>query len=188
MDVDNKELPVPVYRRGRLSTVWIVPLLAIVAAGALAIRTYLRMGPTIYITFDSADGIEAGVSQVRFKNVPVGKVTAVDISSDRKRIVAKVELTKSGASLAVSDSQFWVERPRIGVGGVSGLGTLISGAFIQVDVGTSTDEVSSFVGLEKPPGVTSDQHGTRFKLTTTDAGSLAPQSPVYIQRQSVGTI
>ncbi len=191
MGANENEFPVPVvhtHKRGRLSVVWIVPILAIVAAGALAIRTYLRIGPTIYITFDNADGIEAGKSEVRFKNVPVGKVTAVDISSDNKRIVASVELTHGGAGLAVSDSQFWVERPRIGVGGVSGLGTLLSGAFIQLDVGTSTRREDNFVGLEKPPGVTHDQQGKRFRLTASDAGSLAAQSPVYLLRTKVGTI
>src|SRR5664279_4924240 len=150
-------------KRGRPSAVWIVPVIAIVAAGALAVRTYLHTGPTIHITFNTADGIEGGKSEVRYKNVPVGKVTSVDLTPDRQHIVATVQLTHGGASLATKDSQFWVERPRIGVGGVSGLGTLLSGAFIGVDVGTSTEEVKSFVGLEKPPGVTSDQHGTRYK-------------------------
>ncbi len=191
MNPNDNEFPVPAVhtrKRGRPSAVWIVPILAVIAAGALAIRTYLRIGPTIYITFDTADGIEAGKSEVRFKNVPVGKVTAVNISKDNKRIVASVELTPGGASLAVSDSQFWVERPRIGVGGVSGLGTLLSGAFIQLDVGISTEEEDNFVGLEKPPGVTHDQLGKRFRLTASDAGSLAAQSPVYHRRTKVGTI
>ena len=191
MDATDNEFPVPIvhkHKRGRPSAVWIIPILAIVAAGGLAIRTYLRIGPTIYITFDNADGIEAGKSEVRFKNVPVGKVTAVDITGDHKRIVASVELTQGGAGVAVKDSQFWVERPRIGVGGVSGLGTLISGAFIQVDVGTSTEEASKFLGLEKPPGVYHDQQGRRFRLTASDGGSLAAQSPIYLRRKQVGTI
>ncbi|MBA3396525.1 MAG: MCE family protein [Deltaproteobacteria bacterium] len=157
------------------------------AAGALAVRTYLRIGPTIYITFESAEGIEAGKSEVRWKNVPVGKVTAVDISDDHTRIIASVEL-KHGTGVAVRGSQFWVERPRIGVGGVSGLGTLISGAFIQVDVGNSKEKQDKFLGLEKPPGVTQHQQGRRFRLTASDGGSLATQSPVYLRRQPVGTI
>lgn len=191
MGASENEFPLPAihtHKRGRPSAVWIIPILAIIAAGALAVRTYLRIGPTIYITFNNADGIEAGKSEVRYKNVPVGKVTAVDISSDHKRIVASVELTQGGAGLAVSDSTFWVERPRIGVGGVSGLGTLISGAFIQVDVGKSTRKENRFLGLEKPIGVTHDQQGTWFRLSASDAGSLAAQSPIYHRRVQVGTI
>ncbi len=190
-DTNDEKFPVPAvhkHKRGRFSAVWIVPIFAIVAAGALAVRTYLQAGPTIYITFDSADGIEAGKSEVRYKNVPVGKVTDVDITSDHQRIIATVKLTPGGAVVAASDSQFWVERAHIGVGGVSGLGTLISGAFIEVDVGKSTEKADTFVGLEKPPGVTHDQKGTRFRLSASDAGSLATQSPVYLRRHAVGTI
>jgi paraquat-inducible protein B len=189
--MSDERFPIPHVhhrRRHRPSAVWIVPIIAIVAACALAVRTYLHTGPTIRITFNTADGIEGGKSEVRYKNVPVGKVTSVDLTPDRQHIVATVKLTRGGASLATKDSQFWVERPRIGIGGVSGLGTLLSGAFIGVDVGTSSEEVDSFVGLEKPPGITHDRHGTRYKLTTTDSGSLGPQSPVYVHRQSVGTI
>ena len=189
--MSDPEFPVPIVhhrKRGRPSAVWIVPVIAVVAAGVLAVRSYLSTGPTIHITFDTADGIEGGKSEVRYKNVPVGKVTSVDLTPDRQHIVATVKLTSGGASLAMKDSKFWVERPRIGVGGVSGLGTLLSGAYIGVDVGTSTQEEKKFLGLERPPGVTNDQRGTKFKLTTNDAGSLAPQSPVYVQRQSVGTI
>lgn len=191
MNASDTEFPMPAVRprkRGRLSAVWIIPILAVLAAGALAIRTYLRIGPTIYITFNSADGIEAGKSEVRYKNVPVGKVTAVNISSDHKRVIASVELTQGAAGLAVSDSRFWVERPRIGVGGVSGLGTLLSGAFIQLDVGKSTQAEDKFLGLEKPPGVPHDQPGRRFRLTSSDAGSLAAQSPVYLRRHQVGAV
>lgn len=188
---DLDQLPEPTVhkrKRGRPSAVWIVPIVAILAAGALAIRTYLRLGPTIYITFDTAEGIEAGKSEVRYKNVPVGRVTGVDLSEDRKHIVATVKLTHGASHVAVEDSQFWVERPRIGVGGVSGLGTLLSGAYIGVDVGTADKEKSKFNGLEKPPGVTHDQPGTRFRLVSDDAGSLGAQSPIYMRRQSVGAI
>jgi paraquat-inducible protein B len=191
MSPNDNEFPVPIVRtrkRGRLSAVWIVPILAVLAAGALAVRTYLRIGPTIYITFETADGLETGKSEVRFKNVPVGKVTGVRILSDHKRIMASIELTPDAAGLAVSDSRFWVERPRIGVGGVSGLGTLISGAFIQVDVGMSKQKEDRFVGLEKNPGVLHDQPGRRFRLTASDAGSLDTQSPVYRRRTKVGTV
>ncbi len=189
MSDENFPAPAVQHRKaGRPSAVWIVPLIAIVAASVLAVRTYLHTGPTIHITFDTADGLEGGKSEVRYKNVPVGKVTSVDLSPDRRHIIATIKLTGGGASIATKDSKFWVERPRVGVGGISGLGTLLSGAFIGVDVGTSTEEEKKFVGLERPPGVTNDQAGTRYRLSTTDAGSLAPQSPIYVQRQSVGAI
>jgi paraquat-inducible protein B len=168
--------------------VWLVPVFAIVAAGALAIRAYLAAGPTIEIRFESAEGLEVGKSDVRYKNVPVGKISSVELTADQRAILVKVKLDRGAASLAASDSRFWVERPRIGVGGVSGFGTLLSGAYIGVDRGTSNDTADQFVGLEKPPGVTHDQVGRRFRITAIDAGSLGVQSPVYLRRQPVGWI
>ncbi|HEY4058695.1 MAG TPA: MlaD family protein [Kofleriaceae bacterium] len=190
--MSDADLPIPVVkparRGGRPSAVWIVPMIALVAAGLLAARSYLSTGPKIRITFDTGDGLEGGKSEVRYKNVPVGRVTSIDLSKDRKHIVATVELTRGASMLTAKDTQFWVERPRVGVGGVSGLGTLLSGAYIGVDVGVAKQEAEEFVGLEKPPGVTHDQQGSRFKLSAVDAGSLAPQSPVYLHHQSVGKV
>ncbi|MEO6777050.1 MAG: MlaD family protein [Kofleriaceae bacterium] len=190
-EINVDDLPAPNVhqdKRGRPAAIWIVPLIAIAAATALAVRTYLRAGPTIKIVFDSAEGLTVGQSDVRYKNVPVGKVTDIDISDDLAEIVATVELNRGAAKLAVSDTRFWVERPRIGVGGVSGLGTLLNGAYIGVDVGTSKKSADHFIGLEKPPGITRDQHGTRFRLIARDGGSLAVKSPVYLRREQVGSI
>ncbi len=185
---DLPEPNVRKHRRGMPSAIWIVPVLAVIAGLALGVRTYLGKGPTIHITFESADGLDAGKSDVRFKNVPVGRVTGIGLADDRRHVIATVELTHGAAALAVTDSRFWVERPRIGVGGVSGLGTLLSGAYIGVDVGESKEKADDFTGLEKPPGVTRDQRGTRFRLTSTDAGSLAVRSPVYLKRVTVGWV
>jgi len=186
-----EDLPVPVvhkHKRGRPSAVWIVPILAVLAAGTLALRSYLRAGPTIEITFESAEGLEVGKSDVRFKNVPIGKISSIELTDDQRQILVRVQLERGAASLAVQDTRFWVERPRIGVGGVTGFGTLLSGAYIGVDRGTSKDKVERFVGLEKPPGVTHDQVGRRFRLDSVDAGSLGVQSPVYLRRQQVGSV
>ncbi|HEX4422253.1 MAG TPA: MlaD family protein [Kofleriaceae bacterium] len=186
-----EDLPVPVvhhHKRGWPSAVWIVPIVAIVAAGALALRTYLRAGPTIQITFENAEGLEAGKSDVRYRNVPVGKIDRIELTADQREIIVTVKLNHGAASLAAKDSRFWVERPRIGVGGVSGFGTLLSGAYIGVDRGSDKDTSDRFTGLEKPPGVTHDQIGRRFRIDAVDAGSLAVRSPVYLLRQQVGAI
>jgi paraquat-inducible protein B len=168
--------------------VWIVPILAIAAAGSLAIRAYLEAGPTIEITFDSAEGLEVGKSDVRYKNVPVGTISSVELTEDQRAILVRVKLDRGAARLAAKDSRFWVERPRVGAGGVSGFGTLLSGAYIGVDRGLSKQSADRFIGLERPPGATSDQVGRRFRITASDAGSLAVQSPIYLRRQQVGSI
>ena len=193
VDPRLEDLPVPVVhqrkrRREWPSAVWIVPIVAVIAASTLALRAYLRAGPTIEITFESAEGLEVGKSDVRYKNVPIGKISSVELTEDQRAILVRVKLDRGAASLAAKDSRFWVERPRVGVGGISGLGTLLSGAYIGVDRGTSEDQADRFIGLEKPPGVTHDQVGRRFRFTAIDAGSLGVQSPVYLRRQQVGSI
>jgi paraquat-inducible protein B len=190
-EINVDDLPAPnvhQHKRARPAAIWIVPLIAIAAATALAVRTYLRTGPTIKIKFESAEGLTVGQSDVRYKNVPVGKITDIDISDDLEEIVATVELSRNFGKLAVEDTRFWVERPRIGVGGVSGLNTLLSGAFIGVDVGVSKNRADHFIGLEKPPGILRDQRGSSFRLIAQDGGSLAIKSPVYIRREQVGSI
>lgn len=180
--------PAPARKHRRLSAIWIVPILAVLVAGVAGARAWLTAGPTVTITFDTAEGLEAGKSELRFRNVPVGKVESVAIAHDRKHIVATVRLAHDAAVLAVKDSRFWVERPRIGIGGVSGLGTVLTGAYIGVDVGSSTEKADHFVGLAQPPGVTRDDQGGSFRLTAPDAGSLTVGSPVYYKRVSVGAV
>ncbi len=190
-DPTFQDLPAPAvhrHRRHHPSVIWIVPFVAIVAALTLGIRAYLRIGPAITVTFETADGLEAGKSEVRFKNVPIGKVDRIALAEDRRHIIATLKLTKDAAGLAARDTQFWVERPRIGVGGVTGLSTIVSGAYIGVNAGASNETIESFVGLEHPPGVTTDQRGRRFKLTAREAGSLALHTPIYLHQVAVGWI
>lgn len=184
-------LPEPVTRRQHrwsLSLVWLVPVVAALAGMVLVVRTYRQAGPTVSISFDTAEGLEAGKTEVRYKNVVVGKVRHISLSHDHSHVVAMVSLSKDAAGLAVEDSRFWVERPRVGINGISGIETLVSGAYIGVDIGESQTERTEFSGLERPPPVTHDMKGKLFMLHTGDAGSLAIGSPVYYHRIPVGRV
>lgn len=174
--------------RLRLSLVWLVPLVALVIGLVLVVRSFLQHGPDITIEFANAEGLEAGRTEVRFKEVAVGRVTRVNLRPDRQKVVATVRLDKSAQSLAVGDSRFWVVRPRVGTGGVSGLGTLFSGAYIGVDAGESDEEAREFVGLDAPPAVLRGEPGRSFLLRADDLGSLDFGSPVYHRRLRVGRI
>ncbi len=188
---DVNDLPEPEIRRPgglRFSLIWLVPLIAALAGLLLVVRTYLQAGPTIHITFETAEGLETGKTEVRYKDVVIGKVRNIVLTDDGKNVVVTVALVKSAGWVATQDSRFWIVRPRIGIGGVSGINTLISGAYIGVDVGASDDEKKDFTGLEKPPPVTHDQKGRRFTLHTRDAGSLSIGSPVYYRRIAVGQV
>ena len=175
-------------RRWHLSLVWLVPAVAIAIAASMLIRTVFLTGPRIEIEFASADGVEAGKTDVRYKEVVIGKVTSVSLRDDRKRVVVGVQLDRSASRFAVKDTTFWVVRPRIGVGGVTGLGTLLSGAYIGADAGVSTEDRSEFVGLEAPPFVLRGEPGSVFVLRSDDLGSLDVGSPVFYRRAHVGRV
>lgn len=184
-------LPAPEPRRDgrkRLSLIWLVPLVAALVGLALVIRTWLQTGPTITIRFDTAESLQNGATEVRYKDVVVGKVSSIQLREDDSGVTVEVELTPDAKRIAVKDSRFWVVRPRIGIGGVSGINTLLSGAYIGVDVGRSGEQQRDFIGLEKPPPVTHDQKGKQFTLTTLDAGSITIGAPVYYRRVAVGRV
>jgi len=184
-------LPAPVIvrpRRLRLSLVWIVPIVALVVGALLIVRTLMQAGPEITITFNNAEGIEPGRTELRFKEVVVGHVTRVVLSPDRQRVIVTAKLDKSAESLTADDTKFWVVRPRIGTAGVSGLSTLFSGAYIGVDAGDSTESRRRFSGLEVPPFVLRGEPGRSFVLAANDLGSLEVGSPVFYKRTRVGRV
>jgi paraquat-inducible protein B len=187
----DAEPPVPLVQprnRLRLSLVWLVPLLAVIVGLWLIVHHVLQTGPQIVIEFRTAEGLEAGKTEVRYKEVAVGKVTHVALSRDRERVLVSVQLDADAANMAVKDSRFWVVRPRIGTAGVSGLNTLLSGAYIGVDAGVSNERERHFVGLEQPPFVLRNEPGRSFVLTAHDLGSLDIGSPVYYRRIRVGRV
>ncbi len=184
------ELPEPIVRKPRVnaSMVWLIPVLAALVGLSLVINAWVKSGPTITISFQSAEGLDPGKTPVKYKNVVIGRVTSVTLSKDRTHVTAKVSLEKSAEGFATDDTRFWVVRPRIGLGGVSGIDTLLSGAFIGADVGESKEPRDEFTGLEEPPAVTHGAPGKTFRLRTDDLGSLDIGSPVYYRRIQVGRV
>src|SRR5574337_214232 len=182
-------LPEPVLshrERLRFSMVWIVPLVALVVGAVLVVRSFLQQGPEITISFRNAEGLEAGRTEVRYKEVVVGRVLRVSLGPDRQKVLVRVRLERSAAGLAVEDTKFWVVRPRIGTAGVSGLGTLLSGSYIGTDAGVSSERTADFTGLDAPPSVLRGEPGRSFLLRADNLGSLDFGSPVYFKRLRVG--
>lgn len=188
MTTDPTPPTVEKRNRLRLSLVWLVPLVAVLVGLALMLRSWLQAGPEIVIEFRTAEGLEAGKTEVRYKEVPVGRLVQVQLSPDRQRVLATVALDKSAANMAVQDTRFWVVRPRVGTAGVSGLSTLLSGAYIGVDAGVSQQPRRRFVGLEVPPFVLRNEPGRHFALEAEELGSLDIGSPVYYRRARVGRV
>ena len=168
--------------------VWIVPIAAVIIAGWLAVRTIVNRGPTVDITFETASGLEANKTSVRYKDVEVGTVIAIGLSEDRGRVVVTARFTPQAEDLIVKDTKFWVVRPRVSGGQALGLGTILSGAYIALDPGQSGERERRFTGLEVPPVVTSDARGRQFILRAPDMGSIDVGSPVYFRRVRVGQV
>jgi len=184
------ELPQPVVRHRRVgvSLIWLVPILAAAVGVSLMVHAWLQAGPVISISFKTAEGLTANKTPVKYKSVVIGKVQQIRLSHDHSHVEVKVDLDKSAESFATAGTRFWVVRPRIGLGGVSGIGTLLSGAYIGVDVGDSHKPQHAFKGLESPPSVTHDASGRSFILHADDLGSLDIGSPVYFRRIQVGRV
>jgi len=183
-------LPQPVVERRRFnaSLIWLIPALAALVGLGLVVNNWLQAGPHVTISFQSAEGLEAGKTQVKYKNVVIGRVGRIELSEDRSHVLVDVALEKNAAGFATADTRFWVVRPRIGLGGVSGVDTLLSGAFIGADVGDSKEPRDKFTGMEAPPAVNHGAPGRSFVLHADDLGSLDIGSPVYFRRIQVGRV
>lgn len=170
------------------SLVWIIPIVAAVVGLTLVARILIERGPVITISFASAEGLEPGKTRVKYKDVNIGHVQTISLSKDRSHVLTTVQLSKQAESFTADDTRFWVVRPRVAASGISGLNTLLSGAYIGADAGKSEETKKDFIGLEQPPIITSDNSGKQFVLHTPDLGSLDIGSPVFYRRIKVGQV
>jgi len=188
--VDRDDLPqatVSRPRRTKISAVWIIPILAAVVGLGIAIQRIMTEGPTVTIVFHSAEGVEAGKTLVKYKDVNIGHVSAVSLTDNFGKVEVTAKIAKSAAGLMVEDAKFWVVSPRVTLSGVSGLGTLLSGNYIGLQPGKSTKKERHFTGLDEAPIVT-DQPGKAFRLKAKDLGSLGIGAPVYYRRLPAGQV
>ncbi len=176
------------HRRWRLPLVWLVPAAAALIGLSMLAHAWLSAGPEITIAFRTAAGLEAGKTPVKFKDVTVGQVKAIALSGDGSHVLVTVALDQGAASLTRRDARYWVVRPRVGTGGISGLDTLLSGAYIAADGGTAKAPATTFTGLETPPTVIAGMPGQSFTLHAQDLGSLDVGSAVYYRRIQVGRV
>jgi paraquat-inducible protein B len=175
-------------RHTRLSLVWIIPIVAAVIGVWVAVARILSEGPKITIVFRSAEGLEAGKTKIQYNGVAIGTITAIQLSDDHLHVITTAQMMPKTENFLVDDSQFWVVRARISGASVSGLGTLISGDYIGMDIGSSKTRKREFVALETPPVVTYDIPGRFFLLKTTNLGSLDVGTPIYFRRLQVGEV
>jgi paraquat-inducible protein B len=171
-----------------ISIVWVVPLVAILIGGWLAYKAITEKGPSITITFENAEGLEAGKTKIKFKNVEIGQVESIHLGDDLEQVIVTADLVKESESYLTENTRFWVVRARIAGGEVSGLGTLFSGAYIGIDPGKHGKPARSFQGLKTPPIVTTDLPGRHFMIEAATLSSLDIGSPIYYRQFKVGKI
>ncbi|MGE0226667.1 MAG: intermembrane transport protein PqiB [Acetobacteraceae bacterium] len=173
----------------RLPVIWVIPFLAVAIGAWLAWETLSKQGPTITITFESAEGLQAGQSQLKYKDIVLGTVKNLSFTPDRARVIVTIGTSKEADPFLNDKTIFWVVKPRLFAGNVSGLETLLSGAYIGMRPGNGTDtSVRNFTGLENPPVVDSDVPGHTFLLKASRLGSISLGSPVFFRDLTVGEV
>jgi len=183
------ETPEVVVEKGRgISPIWLIPIVALIVAGTLAYRAIQERGPKVVILFKSAEGLEAGKSKVKYRDVEIGTVDLIQLR-DLEHVEVHCSLKKGTVPYLTKSTEFWVVRPRVGGGSISGLGTIISGAYLAVRAGKTDDPPErSFTGLETPPLAAEDQPGLRILLHTDHLGGLDTGSPVFFRDIHVGDV
>ncbi|PMR74911.1 intermembrane transport protein PqiB [Billgrantia endophytica] len=172
----------------RLSPIWIVPIVAIVIGLWLVYDNYRSRGPLITLTMDNAEGVEAGSTLIKSRNVEIGRVERVQLSDDLTHTVITARMAPDTEAMLAEDSRFWVVKPRIGREGISGLGTVLSGAFIQLRPGSGEPGVREFAVSDQPPVASADAAGLRVNLVSQLGNSLRAGDPVTFQGYTVGRV
>ena len=181
----QSDLPKARVRGSRLFRIaWIVPIVAVAVAGWLVYQHLSTFGPEITIQFDQGAQLRIGQTPVKYRGVPIGEVTGVELSKDHKHVLVTARLRRSAASVASEGALFWIVRPQVGFGSITGLNTVLSGPEIEVRPGEGEPR-RTFVGRESPP---LDQSGLRLVLRAERPMSLRANSPVYYRGIEVGTV
>ena len=185
----DEPIPEPEVLRGkRFSIVWLIPLLAMLIGVWLVVKTIRETGPTITIVFKSAEGLVPGKTEIKYKDVTVGKVQRIQLSENLSQVLVSAAMSPELAAHLTGDTLFWIVRARLAVGEVSGISTLLSGAYIGMMPGRSGKVVDRFEGSEKPPAIFLDTPGRQFNLRAEQLGSLDIGSPVYYRQVKVGRV
>lgn len=188
MTEETQEPRAIIHHRRRWSSVWVVPLLALIVAGGLVWKHYAGRGPIAYVRFETAESIKAGVTEVRCRSVRVGIIEKVDLADDLLSVVAEVRMDPSSDYLLRQGTRFWVVKPRVSGASISGLSTIVEGAYLELEPGDTNVPVHHFDGLEEPPVTSTAVPGLRLTLISEDAGSLAAGSPIYYRGFEVGRV
>lgn len=169
--------------------VWVVPLVAGAIVLWLGARSLVMRGPDITISFRNAEGLQEHQSTIRHRGVVVGRVESLELAPDLSRVIVHASMTRSAKQALNESTQFYIVSPHVGVEGISGLSTIVSGVYIEMQPSEgSARSQNAFVGLDEPPLLRSDIPGRSFVVTAPDLGSLTRGAPISYHGLSVGEV
>jgi paraquat-inducible protein B len=184
----GEELPKARVRRRRLPNVaWLVPLIALMVAGYLVWDRWRERGPEVLITFSDGAGVRVGVTPVMYRGVQVGEVTGVGLTENHEKARVRVRLKRSAAALAREGTRFWIVRPQVGFGNITGLNTVLTGPEIQALPAQGGAPQREFAGLDSAP-VGLEAEGLKLVLRAERPRSLRPNTPVHYRGVEVGLV
>jgi paraquat-inducible protein B len=172
----------------KLTAIWIIPLVAVVLGIWMLVYTYMSEGPEIRISLALADGLEAGKTRVKFRNVEMGMVQRIILNDDMQGVTAIVKLEREAIPLLGEDTSFWIVTARIGGGSISGLDTLLSGAYIEISPASRPSKTRNFIALEQPPLTPVGAPGLRLILHSKQSASVKAGDPVLFNGFKVGRV
>ena len=186
--INNMEVASPnISKRSGPSVVWIIPVITLIVGVWLIAKTLSEQGPQATISFKTADGIEVGKTKVKYKNVDIGIVEDISFNEDFSDVILNVQFDQGTSHFLKRNTRFWVVKPQLSMRGATGLGTLISGAYIEIEPGPGAQQ-NHFVGLEKQPVITADEQGEKVTLITNRLRSIDTGSPIYYKGIEAGEV
>ncbi|MBU1138543.1 MAG: MCE family protein [Proteobacteria bacterium] len=181
------ERPIVKTKKG-ISPIWILPLVALLIGGWLLYKDFQESGIMITVRIKDANGLTIGKTQVMFKGLPVGTLKGFQVTPDLQHIDARIEMAKEAKEKLTSDTKFWVVRPEVSMNRITGLDTLVSGSYFEVQPGIKTDQSHFFNALDEPPPLSERVPGLHLTLQSPHSTSLSPTSPVLFKKVEVGEV
>lgn len=172
----------------RLSYIWFLPIIALLVAGWMLYQHHIKQGQTIFIAMKDAEGIVAGKTEIKVRNVRIGVIDSLRLEIEQNTVVARARIENEYADILAEDSQLWVVKPRIDESGISGMSTLLSGVYLEFLPGKSEQNSTLFALSDSPALISSEVDGKRFIVHSNDGEVLEPATGIFFRNYKIGQI